>query len=183
MIVFTDLDGTLFDSYRIKKCCMADWLKVYTEAPIMPGAPEAIAKLNDMGCNCMAITARGQVFSPIEHAMTKSALKKYFKRGHIKGLIWHVRNKCESIMSEHDDIAQDLRDNSTIEDAILIDDDLKQVSAAAYGGIFTILFGRDDEELRKEYPSTLRVAMNWPEAVKIIEERMIERGLLNNEKQ
>ncbi len=169
MLIFIDLDGTLFDTYSLNPQNNGEWIYAYASAPLMKGANETISELNNNGDYCIAITQRGVNLGKIVYDISKNAILSRIKpKSNIKGLIWKVDNKTKFIVENHEKINHTIGKHYPFNQIVLIDDDIDTVAQAAQAGFLGILFGAKSTDTTSKLPPNLKIAEDWNEVKTII---------------
>lgn len=182
MLIFIDLDGTLFDTYSLNPTNVGEWITAYQEAPLMEGANKTLAQLDIDGHFCMAITKRGEMLGQIEYDLSKRAiLTKMNPPTSIKGLLWKIDNKTQFILNNLDTINKRIGTSYSPEQVVLIDNDESEIARAAAAGFFSILFGSKIEANKTELPKNLRIAKNWAAVRDILKRQKSQTSQDENE--
>ena len=187
MLIFTDLDGTLFDTDVSKQKYIVEWMEEFSNARLKENARETIERLYADGHQIMALTSRGvdcaEYSDELQKISCASILKNFESSKAIMGLQSSVRYKYSAIVG----ILKKYHFKQNYElkkDVVLVDDDIEQIGISVLGGVKSILFNPPSDfdkniflklanaegiaNADKIVEKNLRVAKNWQDVGKII---------------
>ena len=185
MLIFTDLDGTLFDTDINSSKNILMWIEEFSNAKPKKNAKKIIEDLHNDGHLIIALTSRGVDLGEIGndiHKITCASVKKNFA-SNISGIQSSVRYKYHAIVNILNRFH--FMENYKLEsDVILIDDDIEQITLGVLGGIKSILFNPpkdfnkdfllefadEIEDVDKKIENNLKMAKNWDEVYKAIDD-------------
>jgi len=177
MIIFIDLDGTLYDTdAALNGSTVYHILMAELRAPLFDNAKEVIKEFKEQDHIVMALTKRGLIDDE-EVKITKQRFQidgfiDYDEqRFDIYGMISHEISKYSSIEDFYNNHPEFDK-----EEAILIDDNVKDVVEAASHGVHSVLFAPDLEEIDKESKKLLNkynvsIIKSWLEFKEIVKEK------------
>ena len=186
MLIFTDLDGTLFDTDVSKPKYIDEWIEEFSNARPKDNAREIIEGLHNDGHKIIALSSRGlecEEFSDELHKISSASIIKNFKKT-IMGLLSSVEHKYNAIVNilENPEIAKKLEVyNSNTpyilqKDVVLVDDNEGEIAIGMMGGVKSILFNPPEDFDKNEIlqyfdsktESRLRIAKDWNEVGELI---------------
>lgn len=177
MLIFVDLDDTLYQT-NVETCgTVAEILIAELLAPMFDHAKETLEKFHKDGYECWVVTARGLI-SDEEIDNTKIRLRQdglthKGKDSVFYGMVNPCRSKYSGIKNVYNNAYHKEVDTS---DCVLIDNDPEAIFEAAENGVPVILFNPDDIEFDEETTRRMgnlpiKTAHSWQEIEKIVDEK------------